>query len=149
MSALLKKKMKIAGGLRQKPFKMKIFSILWVNWSRNIFCRILIGKNQMKIDSTLRLFDHAFCTMLEIYRIIKSNNTKIFGTQIFCFFKRPRIMQQSNNQQKTILGSLIVIWSRDIIHLHILLHRKKFLCSKICKQIMFLDQMRDLIVKKI
>ena len=85
MSALLKKKMKIAGGLRQKPFKMKIFSILWVNWSRNIFCRILIGKNQMKIDSTLRLFDHAFCTMLEIYRIIKSNNTKIFGTQFFAF----------------------------------------------------------------
>ena len=40
-----------------------------------------------------------------------------------------------------ILGSLI--WSRDIICLHILLHRKKNLCSKICKQIMSLDQMRD------
>ena len=35
------------------------------------------------------------------------------------------------------------IWSRDIICLHILLHRKNFLCSKICKQIMSLDQMRD------
>ena len=40
-----------------------------------------------------------------------------------------------------IMASLI--WSRDIICLHILLHRKKFLCSKICKQIMSLDQMRD------
>ena len=40
-----------------------------------------------------------------------------------------------------IFGSLI--WSRDIICLHILLHRKKFLCSKICKQIMSLFQMRD------
>ena len=39
------------------------------------------------------------------------------------------------------MGSLI--WSTDIICLHILLHRKKFLCSKICKQIMSLDQMRD------
>ena len=39
------------------------------------------------------------------------------------------------------MGSLI--WSRDIICLHILLRRKKFLCSKICKQIMYLDQMRD------
>ena len=36
-----------------------------------------------------------------------------------------------------------LIWSRDIICLHILLHRKKFLCSKICKVIMSLDQMRD------
>ena len=35
------------------------------------------------------------------------------------------------------------IWSRDIICLHILLHRIFFLCSKICKQIMSLDQMRD------
>ena len=43
-----------------------------------------------------------------------------------------------------ILGSLI--WSRDIICLHILLQRKKFLCGKICKQIMSLDQMRDPIV---
>ena len=39
------------------------------------------------------------------------------------------------------LGSLI--WSRDIVCLHILLHRKNFLCSKICKQIMSLEQMRD------
>ena len=31
----------------------------------------------------------------------------------------------------------------DIICLHILLHRIFFLCSKICKQIMSLDQMRD------
>ena len=36
-----------------------------------------------------------------------------------------------------------VIWSRDIICLHILLHRNFFLFSKICKQIMSLDQMRD------
>ena len=36
-----------------------------------------------------------------------------------------------------------LIWSRDIICLHILLHRNFFLCSKICKQIMSLDQMRD------
>ena len=36
--------------------------------------------------------------------------------------------------------------SRDIICLHILLHRNFFLCSKICKQIMSLDQMRDPIV---
>ena len=43
-----------------------------------------------------------------------------------------------------IKGSLI--WSRDIICLHILLHRKFFLCSKICKHIMSLDQMRDTII---
>ena len=40
-----------------------------------------------------------------------------------------------------ILASLI--WFRDIICLHILLRRKNFLCSKLCKQIMSLDQMRD------
>ena len=38
-----------------------------------------------------------------------------------------------------------LIWSRNIICLHILLHRKNFLRSKICKQIMSLDQMRDAI----
>ena len=49
----------------------------------------------------------------------------------------------------TSAGSIVTdlfstyIWSRDIICLHILLHRKKFLCSKKCKQIMSLDQMRD------
>ena len=39
------------------------------------------------------------------------------------------------------MGSLI--WSRDRICLHILLHRNFCLWSKICNKIMSLDQMRD------
>ena len=51
------------------------------------------------------------------------------------------ILKRISNELWASMGFLI--WSRDIICLHILPHRKKFLCSKICKQIMSLDQMRD------
>ena len=57
----------------------------------------------------------------------------------------PSIQKVPARPKAEILGSLI--WSRDIICLHILLHRKHFLCSKICKQIMALDQMRDPLIK--
>ena len=63
----------------------------------------------------------------------------------------PRSAEIKDTKNKTwnleIKGPLI--WSRDIICLHILLHRKFCLRSKICNQIMSLDQMRDPKVRKI
>ena len=62
-------------------------------------------------------------------------------------------MQASLQQKLSLITNLVgiimgsLIWSRDIICLHNLLHRKHFLCSKICKQFMSPDQMRDAYVR--
>ena len=81
-------------------------------------------------------------TMCFYHRILQNLGL----SENFLFMKS--LLRKSRSDKKVHNTMASLIWSRDMICLHILLHRKKFLCSKICKQIMFLDQMRDAMIGK-
>ena len=92
---------------------------------------IKVTKIEMNSWDEIRCLDAIFIVFLACWRDIWN-----------CLAHRD-FQDKINQRQKVLiitLGSLI--WSRDIICLHILLRRKNFLWSKICKQIMSLDQMR-------
>ena len=75
---------------------------------------------------------------LEKWQVQFKESVKILPLWLACFLS---VFSPISSTFLALMASLI--WSRDIICLHILLNRKKNLCSKICKQIMSLDQMRD------
>ena len=83
---------------------------------------------------------HTSYTAWCIFRGFVCHFSESYKRCMFCWMNR-KLFVECEFKEVLKLGSLI--WSRDIICLHILLHRKKFLCCKICKQIMYLDQMRD------